>query len=256
MFWHCNKKIPVKRYAMQPLRSKPVFDVNLIDMKKLLVLVFIGFTTLSVAQQSENRSPGSFKGVKVAEGIDVYLKKGDKETLRVDVTGIKTSDVITEISGDYLKIHMKEGRYRDRTVKVYVTYVELNKLSASSASNIFAEGIIKAKQLAISASSAATIDIQLEVETLEVGASSAAELELRGKAKDVEIDASSAGEIDAYDLVSESVDVEVSSAGSAKVNVVKSINAHASSGGSIRFKGNPERSNTNSSSGGSVKKSN
>ena len=105
-------------------------------MKKFLIAAFIGLTTLACAQQSENRSVGSFQGIKVSEGIDVYLKKGDKEALRVEVTGVKPGDVVTEISGDYLKIHMQEGRYRDRTVKVYVTYVEVNKLSASSASNI------------------------------------------------------------------------------------------------------------------------
>lgn len=225
-------------------------------MRIFLILSFIGITTVATAQQSENRSVGTFKGVKVAEGIDVYLKKGDKEALRVEVTGIKPSDVITEISGDYLKIHMQEGRYRDRTVKVYVTYVEINKLSASSASNIFADGPIKTKELSLSASSAATVDIQVDVDNLEVSASSAADLELRGKARTVEIDASSAGEVDAYDLVADIVEVDVSSAGSAKVNAVKEINAQASSGGSIRYKGNPERSNTNSSSGGSVKKSN
>lgn len=225
-------------------------------MRIFLILSFIGIATVATAQQSENRSVGTFKGVKVAEGIDVYLKKGDKEALRVEVTGIKPSDVITEISGDYLKIHMQEGRYRDRTVKVYVTYVEINKLSASSASNIFADGPIKTKELSLSASSAATVDIQVDVDNLEVSASSAADLELRGKARTVEIDASSAGEVDAYDLVADIVEVDVSSAGSAKVNAVKEINAQASSGGSIRYKGNPERSNTNSSSGGSVKKSN
>lgn len=224
-------------------------------MKKFLVVAFISIVSIASGQQSENRNVGSFKGVKVAEGIDVYLKKGDKEALRVEVTGIKTGDVITEVSGDYLKIHMSEGRYRDRTVKVYVTYVEISKLSASSASNIFAEGPIKAKQFSLSASSAATIDIELETDDLEVGASSAADLELRGKAGRVEINCSSAGEVDAYNLVAEVVQADVSSGGSAKVNATKEINAHASSGGSIRYKGNPERSNTNSSSGGSVKKS-
>ncbi len=225
-------------------------------MKKLLIAFFIGITGIAHAQQSENRSVGSFNGIKAAEGIDVYLKKGTKEALRVEVTGIKPGDVITEVSGDYLKIHMQEGRYRDRTVKVYVTYVEVNKLSASSASNIFADGPIKTKTLTLSASSAGTIDIQIEVEDLEASASSAAELELRGKARNVEIDVSSAGDVDAYELVAEVVEVDVSSGGAAKVHAVKEIDAHASSGGSIRYKGSPERSNTNSSSGGSVKKSN
>lgn len=225
-------------------------------MKKVLIAVFVGITAFASAQQTENRSVNSFKGVKVGEGIDVYLKKGDKEAVRVEVTGIKTGDVITEVSGDYLKIHMREGNYRDKTVKVYVTYVEVNKLSASSAANIFAENPIKTKTLTLSASSAATIDIQIEVDELTASASSAADLELKGKAIKVSIEASSAGEVDAYELASEIAEAEVSSAGSAKVSVTKEIRAEASSGGVIRYKGNPERSNTNSSSGGSVKKTN
>ena len=225
-------------------------------MKKVLIAVFVGITAFASAQQTENRSVNSFKGVKVGEGIDVYLKKGDKEAVRVEVTGIKTGDVITEVSGDYLKIHMREGNYRDKTVKVYVTYVEVNKLSASSAANIFAENPIKTKSLTLSASSAATIDIQIEVDELTASASSAADLELKGKAIKVSIEASSAGEVDAYELASEIAEAEVSSAGSAKVSVTKEIRAEASSGGVIRYKGNPERSNTNSSSGGSVKKTN
>jgi hypothetical protein len=225
-------------------------------MKKFLVAAFMGITAIAFAQQTENRKVNSFKGVKAAEGIDVYLKKGDKEALRVEVTGIETDDVITEVSGDYLKIHMQEGRYRDHTAKVYVTYVEINKLSVSSAANIFGEGTLKTKRLILSGSSAGTIDIQIEVDELEASASSAADIELKGRARSLEIEASSSGEVDAYELNAEVVDAEASSAGSAKISVTKDINAHASSGGSIRYKGNPERSNTNSSSGGSVKKSN
>jgi hypothetical protein len=225
-------------------------------MKNFLIVACIGISALAFGQQTESRNIGSFRGVKVAEGIDVYLKKGDKEALRLEVKGVEPSAVITEISGDYLKIHMKEGRYKDRTVKVYVTYVKLEKLSASSAANIFAEGVVKAKDLTLSASSAATIDIEVDAETIDAGASSAADIELKGKAGELNVNVSSAGEVDAYDLVSEKVEVQASSAGSAKVQAIREIKANASSGGSIRYRGNPDRSNTHSSSGGSVKKSN
>jgi hypothetical protein len=50
--------------------------------------------------------------------------------------------------------------------------------------------------------------------------------------------------------------VEASSAGSVKVSASEELDAHASSGGSIRYRGNPDKSVTNSSSGGSVRKSN
>jgi len=218
------------------------------------LLILVAF--LSYGQQTETRSIGSFRGVKAGEGIDVYLKKGDSETLRLEVTGTSPTNVITEISGSYLKIHMKEGNFRNRTVKVYVTYVAVDKLAVSSAANIYAEGTIKEENMEISASSAGSIEVTIETTRVEVSASSAGEIDLKGKTGFLRAESSSAGEIDAYDIEAESVTAEASSGAEVKVNVTKELDAHASSGGSVRYRGNPTKSTTNSSSGGSVKKSN
>jgi len=225
--------------------------------KKLIALLFFSGILTSWAQQTEVRQVGSFSGVKSGEAIDVYLKKGDRESVKVEVTSAKLSDVLTEVSGSYLKVHMRSGVYRNRgTIKVYVTYVSLNKISASSASNIFSEGMIKANLMDISVSSAAQIELQIESENLTIDASSAGDIVLEGKAKSLEVEASSAGDVDAYNLESERVEASASSGGSVKINVTKELDAQASSGGSIRYRGNPMKTNSDSSSGGSVKKSN
>ncbi len=241
---------------MQPLSFTAVFRPNYKHMMKLLMMTLVSFALVSNAQDTETRKIGSFRGIKVAEGVSVYLKKGDSESARVEVTGTDASNVLTEISGSYLKVHMKDGNYRNANAKVYVTYVALEKLSASSAGSIFSESTIKANALELNASSAGTIEITVESTSIDVGASSAAEIELKGKSKSLIVEASSAGEIDTYDLEAQDVDAQASSAGSAKVSVTKSLRAHASSGGSIRYRGNPDQQNTDSSSGGSVKKSN
>ena len=58
------------------------------SMKKVLGVLTLCFSFfLVLAQDSEVRSVGSFTGVKVGEAIDVYLKKGDKESVKVEVTG-------------------------------------------------------------------------------------------------------------------------------------------------------------------------
>jgi hypothetical protein len=225
-------------------------------MKNLLVLLLVAFAVPVLAQETQQRNVESFSGVKVAEGIDVYLKKGDKESVRVEVTGTKAENIITEVSGSYLKVHMASGNFRGRIqAKVYVTYVSIDKLSASSAGNIFGEDIIRGKEMEIQCSSAGNIEVSLDFESVEVSASSAGQVELQGKARTLEADASSAAQIDAYDLQAEQVDAEASSGASMKVNVQSSLSANASSGGSIRYRGNPGKSITNSSSGGSVKKS-
>ena len=226
-------------------------------MKKSWALILIIFSFFNAAaQQTEERELDAFAGVKAAEGVDVFLTKGDKERVRVEVTGTDPSNVITEISGSYLKVHMKDGRYRSVDAKVYVTYVDLDRLSASSAGSIFSEGTIKARSMDISASSAGSVEISIEANAIAVSSSSAGDVELKGKVTKINIEAASAGEIDAYDLEAEEVDALASSAGSVKIHAKESLHARASSGGSIRYRGNPDRSNTNSSSGGSVKKSN
>ena len=228
-------------------------------MKNLLLITSILVITTWVArgQESETRNIGSFSGVKVTEGIDVYLKRGDKESVRVEVSGTSLSNVITEISGSYLRVHMRDGNYRGNVqAKVYVTYVKVDKLSASSAGSIFSEGTIQANDIEVSASSAGSIEINLDATDVNASASSAGEMELQGKTKSLNVDVSSAGQIDAYDLEAQKVIAEAASAGSLKINVTNDLAAHASSGGNIRYHGNPEKSITDSSSGGSVKKSN
>jgi hypothetical protein len=229
-------------------------------MKRItLILAAIGFSFgLTFAQQSETRSIGSFSGIKSGEAIDVYLKKGDKESVKVEVSGDNLGNVLTEVVGSNLKIHLRENSFfrNNVNVKVYVTYVSLNRIYASSASNVFSEGVLKSDKLDIQGSSAADIELAIEANDVQVHASSAADIILEGTAKSINADASSSGEIDAYALQVESAEASASSAGSIKLSVSQALEAGASSGGSVRYRGNPTRTNTHSSSGGSVKKAN
>ncbi len=225
-------------------------------MKQFVMVVLMGISVAALAQQTQTRNLEPFSGVKVAEGVDVYLKRGDRESARVEVEGTSPDNVLTEVAGSYLKIHMRDGRFRNVSAKVYVTYVNIDKLSASSAGSIYTDGPIKANDMEISASSAGTIEVTIEANEVAISASSAGDVELKGKAKSVVAESSSAGEIDAFDLEGDHVEAEASSGGSVKVNVKSNLEARASSGGSVRYRGNPDRNNTSSSSGGSVKKSN
>jgi hypothetical protein len=227
-------------------------------MKKSMVGLFWLVTLPLWAQQSETRALNSFRGIKVSQAIDAYLKKGDKESVRVEVTGASTSDVITEVEGSSLRIKMRDSRnfWSKVHVKVYATYVNLEKISASSASSVFSDGVIKTDHLDINASSAANVEVSLDANSVMVDASSAGEVVLEGKSPKLEVEASSAADVDAYKLECETVVASVSSGGEAKLSVSKDLEAHASSGGDIRYRGNPSRTNTHSSSGGSVKKTN
>lgn len=225
--------------------------------KILTTLLLAGLVGTAVAQESEVRDVGSFQGIRAAEGIDVFLNKGDRESVRVEVSGdTELSHVITEVSGTYLKIHLREGHYRRNiSAKVYVTYREINKISASTAANVYSEGGINTRNMDIECATAATVDLTLVVDEVKADVSSAGDLELKGKANRAEFSVSTAGEIDAYDLEAVIVSADGSTAGTAKIHVLKELYAEATTGANIRFRGNPSKSRTDSRSGGSVKKS-
>jgi len=226
-------------------------------MKKILLLVFGFIIALSsYSQKKEERKLADFNEVRVSNAINLYLKQGNETKAVIEADGIELDEVITEVSGGGLKVSIKKNNNFRRSihVKVYLTYKSLEAISASSAADVYSESVIKTDELEVSASSAASMELDIDVASLDMSVSSAGDIELSGKAGKVTGTASSAGDVDAFDLVCKTADVRASSAGGIRINVTDDIEARASSGGSVKYKGNPLRSNTDSSSGGSVRK--
>lgn len=224
-------------------------------MRKLLfLLALLGLWQVGYSQQTENRQVGHFTGIGVSQGIEVHIKKGTNEAVQVETSGISPSEVITEVSGNYLKIRMAGGNHSGGSAKVFVTYVSLNDLYSSTAGSLYGDGTLESDNLKVSASSAGNIELKIKVNKLSVDASSAANVELDGEAESANIETSTAGEVDAYDLMATSATIDAVTAGSVKISVKDSIDASASSGGNVHYRGNPSHAFTHSSSGGTVRK--
>ena len=256
-----------------------------INSTPLLIVLFVFFFQSVQAQfwntlgekgsgnvVSEQRDVANFNKIQAAAGIDVYFSIGDK-----NVKVVADDNLI-----EYIKTEVKDGRlYIGRTknktfrkvtkTEVYVSAPELVEAKATSGADFEAKGIIKAKSFIASSSSGADLEIQLDVNTLEASASSGADLEIKVTANAIDASASSGGEvslsgtsktatlsassganIDAYKLTVEDCISNASSAGSIHVTVTQSLNGKASSGGDVRYKGNPAKVDRTESSGGDV----
>lgn len=245
-------------------------------MKKLLLFVWVLGTFLTgFTQSTDTRSLRSFDRVSAAEGVEVFLTAGSVESARIEASRISVEDVLTEVSGGKLSIHLEGNNHRNVDVKVYVTYKELSGLSASSAASIKVEDDVDARgNFDIGASSAGSVSVSLSAESVDIDVSSsgdvnaevrvaeldaemssAGDIDISGTAKYAAVSGSSSGGFDGYDFVCDEADLRVSSGASIKITVNEKLDGRASSGGSIRYKGAPSQVNANSSSGGSVRKS-
>lgn len=204
--------------------------------------------------KKESRKISSFNGIEVSGAFKVYLKQGPTEELVVETDENILPLVRTEVYGSTLKIETVKPISHVTTLKVYITFKDLNKLDLSGAVDVVSEGMLNIAALDFEASGASDTKLELTVQKLHMDCSGASKIKLIGTAREVEMDLSGASDILAYDLVAETYDLEISGAGEAQINVTKKIAAEISGAGTVKYKGTPSEIDQNVSGAGSIKK--
>jgi hypothetical protein len=232
---------------------------------KILTLLFVATLFSSCAVDMFNRVNGNrnvvtedrstkedFTKIKVSTGLDLYISQGSKNQITVEADENLQDIIRTEVKDGVLKIYSEKNIWRAKARKVYVTVKTLEALTATSGSDAYAKETLKVNDLKISATSGADIHISVNVNTIETTATSGSNIEVSGASNNHISKATSGASIDAYQLRSKNVTVKVTSGANINVHASESIDAKATSGGDIDFKGSPKKVNKKTSSGGSV----
>ncbi len=203
---------------------------------------------------TKERKASYFNTIKVSSGIDVYLTQGNKESITVEADDNLHEYIRTEIKNNTLKVYSDANIRKAKAKKVHITIKDVEKISVSSAGDVFGENTIKTDELYLSASSAGDIKLSIIVNILSCDISSSGDMRLEGSADELKADLSSAGDLNAYDLKTRIAVVSTSSAGDAKIFVTEKLKATASSAGDIYFMGDPKQVDGRSSSAGGIHK--
>ena len=200
----------------------------------------------------KERTAGSFTGVKVSTGIDVFLSQGDKMSLSVETDENLQEYILTEVRDNVLHVYTDVNIRKAELKRVYVAMKEINYLSTTSAGDMIGQTPVRTDNLKLNASSAGNIKVEVYAKNVEADISSSGDMTLTGEADMLEGDLSSAGDLNAYDFKVREADISVSSAGNADIYVTERLKARASSAGDVNYKGNPKYLDANSSSAGGI----
>ena len=234
------------------------------SIKLLSITLFSALISLSsivqAAQSGNNkqtRTVSKFHGISVSSGVDLYLTQKNIQEVRVEANEEGLKNLVTEVQGGILKIYMKDKswsnlNWKDQSIKVYVSFITLDKLQASAGSDIASESVLNFEKLEVDASSGSDVKLELNASDISVESSSGSDIRLKGKAASLHVSASSGSDINAADLQSKRCQASVSSGSDIKINVTEELDAHASSGGDISYSGNPAKKEIKKSSGGDV----
>jgi hypothetical protein len=228
----------------------------------------------------ENRNVGAFSGIQVSTGVNLVFKQEDPTSVKVIADADKLQYIITKVENGILKVYVDnkgEKNLKFKNISVNVSSPRMNNIKASSGALFTAISPVRENNLSIDASSGAmvkgtfevannarleassgtSIKVELNAKNMILKGSSGSDTSIMGEAETATFDISSGALCKGENFRADRVEAESTSGASLSVNASDTLKAKASSGGTIRYRGNPEiTSDISKMSGGTLKQIN
>ena len=195
-----------------------------------------------------------FTSVRGSAGMDVYLTAGDENKIVVEADENLMPIIKTEIVNGKLKIWADQNISRSKSQKVHVTYVKLEGIEASSGADVIGNSVVKSEFLTLKSSSGADLEVDVMAKDLFADVSSGADLKVSGRATKLQAEASSGSDLKARELEVKICEAKASSGADITVHVTDEMVGKASSGGDIKYYGDPTAVSVKDGASGSVRK--
>ncbi len=230
---------------------------------KLSALVFLLIGTTSCFMDgvkgngnviTKNRKiSNDFSRIEVSRGLDVYLTKSKNVSLEVEADENLHELIETEVRDGVLRITSSRNIWSSSSKKIHLSVDHLSGIAVNSGAEVYTRNIFESDELRLSVSSGASADLELKVEDLSCDVSSGADIELEGQAENFTVSSSSGSNVKAYELEARNCNANASSGSDIKLTAIETIEARATSGADIKYKGNPRVLQQEDNSGGSIR---
>jgi hypothetical protein len=188
---------------------------------------------------TQQREISGFKAVSIKGAYDVYLKKGNKESVVIEADSNLMNVILTEVSDSLLYIHNVKTIIRSKELKIIISCPKLNSIDFSGATELSCDSGMAFKDLSINISGAGRIDMNLNLDDLAANVSGGVDLNFTGKANSMSVIITGAGNLDAQKFETQKCKIDISGFGRAKVNVSQKLDVNISGAGKIDYTGNP-----------------
>lgn len=225
----------------------------------ILLLLSICLSNTYAQTTEEVRNISNFKGIHISSGIDLYVKQGSVESVKIVADKDKMEKIKTEKEGDILKIFAGSSKSwfnfefdwsNRKTIKVYVTVKNLNSIAASGGSDVFSEGKLDLIKLDVKATGGSDIKLDLDTDELTCETTGGSDVILSGTATVFKASSTGGSDLKASKLRSNFCSVSSTGGSDAYVWAEKEISISATGGSDVYHKGGA-RVVKSSSTGGS-----
>ena len=206
---------------------------------KAIAIVFALFGCIaSVFSQTDNSKQKlpAFNAIVVNSVMDIILKQDTENS--ISISGENLQDIKYEITDNVLYLKGKAGE------DVSINVVKLNRLELLSNCDIKSINQINSDKLDVILNGAASdVNLNINVKKLHSIISGAGDIKYEGTANTHYAEIKGAGDVNAYNLETDSTNIEISGAGDAKVNAKKNLSGIINGAGDVKYLKEPETKN-------------
>ena len=246
----------------QVSESRVVADFSKLKVSSGIEVFYTISNVISVKVETDDLDKMQYIKTEAVGGVlKLYIDTDKKTTLKERKNSKRTRNNrwINGIAFDVLKITVSGPNLSEikASSSAFLKIENLNTsddLDIAVSSSATIKGTFKCNSVSIDASSSGEFLGKVDAKSTRIESSSSSSLRVEGKSVELNVKASSSGECNLEGFKVENALVLASSSASVTVYTSKSIEAKASSSGSVSFYGNPTNVSKEMSSSGSVNK--
>jgi len=189
---------------------------------------------------SEERIVSEFHTIHFEAPGDLYIKQGNIQSLKVTSDDDISHLLETNVTDGVLTIYFSNS-FAAKDVEVYVTVKELRGVSLNGrGDNVIGTEEIVVDEVNIYNNSTGDISLDLKANQINTYMKSTGDILLVGTVLEHNIIISATGDVEAYNLISDSTNINITGTGDAQIYVKEKLQTIIYGTGNVIYKGNPQ----------------
>jgi hypothetical protein len=182
----------------------------------------------------------NFERIVLEGGYKVILVQSDQPGLRILADEKLHESIKVDSDGHTLSVTLRERHLDFRGVILFIEFVDLAELRVEGGVKLETRGYVDLKDFYLHVEGGAKIEMEMKVNHLKVVGEGGVSFDFRGVAQTMDARISGAGHLDADDLKTNDVTIEIEGVGGGSVYATDFLQAKIEGVGKIRYKGNPK----------------
>lgn len=187
-----------------------------------------------------SRSVGEFDGVEVRGGIDVVVTNGAEHTLKIEADQNLMDYIEVNNNGGTIEVSSRDGYNlrSDGGIKVYATAPAFEHISVAGSGDIRSTGTVKGgSKLELQIRGSGDIQLAVDAPAVEAEIAGSGSARLQGTTRSLGVDINGAGDVKAFELLSETANIDIAGSGNAEVFASKQLQVEIKGAGDVAYKG-------------------